>query len=164
MLHIAPEFCFEPVFKKMKNIDYLTADLYNSQAMVKMDITHIEYPDESFDIILCNHVLEHVLDDKKAMGEFYRVLKRDGWAILLVPIIGENTIEDPSIISPEERLKVFGQEDHVRQYGIDYIDRLRDAGFTVRITKVSDLVDHDEAIRLGLTNSARGEIYYCTKK
>jgi ubiquinone/menaquinone biosynthesis C-methylase UbiE len=164
MLHIAPEACFEPVFKKMANIDYLTADLYNPQAMIKMDITHIEYTDESFDIILCNHVLEHILDDKKAIGELYRVLKRNGWAILLVPIVGEKTIEDPSIVSPEERLKFFGQEDHVRQYGTDYIDRLYSAGFTVSVTKVSDLVDHDEAIRFGLANSASGEIYYCTKK
>jgi ubiquinone/menaquinone biosynthesis C-methylase UbiE len=97
MLHVAPEFCFESVFKKIAGIEYLTSDLYNPQAMVKMDITHIEYPDESFDIILCNHVLEHVSDDKKAIGEFCRVLKRDGWAILSVPISGEKTVEDLSI-------------------------------------------------------------------
>jgi SAM-dependent methyltransferase len=130
--------------------------------MIKMDITNIDYPDQSFDVIYCSHVLEHVQDDRKAMREFYRVLKTTGWAILLVPITAEKTLEDPSLVGPEERLRVFGQADHVRRYGPDYVDRLREAGFSVQVTKVNDLVQNDEAIRLGLT-SAAGEIHFCTK-
>jgi len=91
------------------NDGYLTADLSNPKAMVKMDITDIQYPDESFDVIYCSHVLEHVPDDRKAMQEFFRVLKKDGWAVLLVPIVGELTFEDPSIVDPVERTKIFGQ-------------------------------------------------------
>jgi SAM-dependent methyltransferase len=162
MLHIAPEPCFESRFKERLGENYLTADLYNPQAMVKMDITDIQYNDQSFDVIYCSHVLEHVQDDKKAMREFYRVLKKDGWAILQVPMTNEPTFEDSLIIQPAERLRIFGQEDHVRAYGPDYVDRLRDAGFTVGITRVTDLVDNEEAIRMGLT-SASDEIYYCTK-
>jgi len=162
MLHVAPESCFESRFKKRLGESYLTADLNNPQAMVKMDITDIQYNDQSFDVIYCSHVLEHVKDDKKALREFYRVLKKDGWAILQVPMTNEPTFEDSSIIEPAERLRIFGQEDHVRTYGPDYVDRLRAAGFTVKITRVTDLVNNEEAIRMGLT-SASDEIYYCTK-
>ena len=161
-LHVAPESCLESRFKERLGDNYLTADLSAPRAMVKMDIMNIEYPDQSFDVIYCSHVLEHVQDDKRAMRELCRVLKNDGWAILLVPITSEKTFEDPSIVEPLERLKAFGQEDHVRRYGPDYVDRLREAGFRVEITKVHDLVQSDEAVRMGLT-SASGEIYYCTK-
>lgn len=125
-------------------------------------LTDIRYPDESFDVILCSHVLEHVQDDRKAMREFHRVLKPDGWAILLVPITADKTFEDPSIVDPQARLAAFGQEDHVRRYGPDYIDRLREAGFTVEVTRPADLVAPDGIVRMGLT-AAAGEIYYCTK-
>ena len=162
MLHIAPESCFESKFKERLGDNYLTADLFNPRAMVKMDITNIEYADESFDVIYCSHVLEHVQDDKRAMQEFFRVLKNDGWAILLVPITSERTFEDPSIVDPVERLKYFGQKDHVRRYGRDYVDRLREAGFSVKITKVNDLVQSDEAVKMGLPPS-NSEIYFCTK-
>ena len=162
MLHVAPELCFESIFRKRLGGNYLTADLFNPRAMVKMDICDIQYPDCSFDVIYCSHVLEHVPDDKKAMREFYRVLKTNRWAILNVPITSEKTFEDASIVDPKERLKAFGQEDHVRHYGPDYIERLRDSGFTVKIIKVSDLANSDEAIRMGLTQ-ASGEVYYCTK-
>jgi hypothetical protein len=96
------------------------------------------------------------------MREFYRVLKKDGWAILQVPMTNEQTFEDSSKIEPGERLKAFGQGDHVRSYGPDYVDRLREAGFKVKIIRVSDLANSEEAIRMGLT-SASDEIYYCTK-
>jgi len=163
MLHVAAEPCFQSRLKKELGSGYLTADLFNSAAMVKMDVCNIQYADQSFDVIYCSHVLEHVLDDKQAMREFFRVLKNDGWAILLVPIGGEKTFEDPSIVDPKERFKAFGQEDHVRLYGPDYIDRLREVGFAVEKTEVSDLASGDEAVRMGLTIPASGEIYYCTK-
>ena len=165
MLHVAPESCFESRFKELLGGDYLTADLFSPRAMVKMDITDIQYTDSSFDIIYCSHVLEHVIDDKQAMREFLRVLKDDGWAILLVPITREKTFEDSSIVDPKERKKAFGMEDHVRRYGSDYVERLRDAGFTVNITTVRDLADTNDSVKMGLplAGSAGGDIYYCTK-
>jgi SAM-dependent methyltransferase len=162
MLHVAPEKCLESMLKERLGGDYLTADLFNPSAMVKMDICAIQYPEQSFDVIYCSHVLEHVPDDKQAMREFFRVLKNDGWAILNVPITGEKTFEDSSIVDPKERLKAFGQEDHVRSYGPDYVERLRDSGFTVEVIKVDDLAESDDVVRMGLT-PASGEIYYCTK-
>jgi SAM-dependent methyltransferase len=162
MLHIAPEKCFENRLKKRLGENYVTADLLNPRAMVKMDIMDIKFPNESFDVIYCSHVLEHVSDDRQAMREFYRVLKPKGWAILLVPITVEKTFEDPSIVDPQERLKVFGQEDHVRRYGTDYTERLREAGFKVSITRVFDLLEKEDAILMGIT-PASGEIYLCTK-
>lgn len=162
LLHVAPEACLESRFRDLLGRDYLTADLSNPRAMVKMDITDIQYDDGSFDTIYCSHVLEHVQDDKKAMRELFRVLKDDGWAILVVPIKSEKTFEDPSAVGPAERLKVFGHEEHVRIYGPDYVDRLREAGFIVEVIKVSDLADADGAVTMGLT-PASGDIYYCTK-
>ena len=162
MLHVAPEPCLESHFRKRLGANYLTADLTRSRAMVQMDITDIKYPGESFDVIYCSHVLEHVTDDRRAMSEFHRVLRRSGWAILLVPIYDGLTFEDPSIVDPQERLKAFGQDDHVRRYGSDYVDRLRDAGFKVRVTRIDDLVGKADAIRMGLTPDS-GEIYLCTK-
>lgn len=162
MLHVAPEPCLESRLRPLLGNGYLTADLLSPRATVRMDITNIDYPDQAFDVIYCSHVLEHVQDDRKAIREFYRTLKGDGWAILLVPITAEKTFEDPSICEPEERLRVFGQKDHVRRYGPDYLDRLTEEGFSVEVFRVSDLVQNDEAARLGLT-SASGDIYYCTK-
>ena len=163
ILHIAPELCFESRLRKKFANSYITADLLAPSAMVKMDITCIQYPDQSFDVILCSHVLEHIQDDKQAMKEIYRVLKNDGFAILIVPISDkEKTFEDPSIVSPQERLKYFGQEDHVRIYGLDYIDRLCDAGFKVSVTSVKDLCSEETADLMGLT-IASGNIYKCTK-
>lgn len=162
MLHVAPEPCFEPIFRKRLGKSYLSGDLYNPRAMVKMDITDIQYPDHAFDVVYCSHVLEHVTEDRKAMREFYRVLAPSGWAILNVPIKVETTFEDDSITDPKDRLRVFGQEDHVRYYGNDYVDRLREAGFKVKITKVEDLVSPEEAVRLGIANEA-GDIFFCTK-
>jgi SAM-dependent methyltransferase len=162
MLHVAPEVCFARRLEKILGENYITADL-EKPAKVKMDITHIDFSDQSFDRIYCSHVLEHVLDDKKAMKEFYRVLKPDGWAILLVPITADKTFEDPTIVDPKERLKAFGQANHVRRYGPDYVDRLREVGFHVEVTEVNDLVDQNDAMRMGLTVPPSGEIYFCTK-
>ena len=133
LLHVAPEINLRKQFQECKNIDYLTADLYDSSAMVKMDITNIQYPDTSFDVIICNHVLEHVIDDHQAMSELYRVLKWGGWAILQVPISLQlqQTYEDLTITTPKAREIAFGQNDHVRIYAKDYRDRLEKVGFQV---------------------------------
>jgi len=162
VLHIAPEPCLEPQLKRRLGRGYLTADFMDPRAMVRMDITDIQYPDDSFDVIYCSHVLEHVQEDVKAMRELRRVLKPDGWAVLLVPITAETTYEDPAVVDPRERLEKFGQEDHVRRYGWDYIDRLRSAGFNVEMFRVSDLASDADALRLGLGQAA-GEIYCCRK-
>lgn len=163
MLHVAPEKCFESRLRNRLEKDYITADLLNPRVMVRMDITDIQYPDGYFDVVYCSHVLEHVQDDKRAMREFCRVLNNvGGWAILLVPITADRTFEDSSIVDPSERLRVFGQKDHVRRYGADYIDRLREAGFKVKAICVSDLFEKSDIERMGLT-LASGEIYYCTK-
>ena len=160
MLHIAPEACFETRFRLLAGQGYLTADLFAEKVDVKMDITDIGYADETFDAIYCSHVLEHVSDDIKAMTEFRRVLNKGGWAILLVPISAAQTIEDPTITDPKERLKLFGQEDHVRSYGPDYADRLRTAGFEVNCFSPGDFLSESEIVQMGITKAA-GEIYFC---
>jgi len=166
LLHIAPEKCLEKKFRKLLKRRYLTADLSGSGAMIKMDITNIDYPAESFDVIYCSHVLEHVPDDKKALREFYRVLKSDGFAILIVPLSAGKTFEDLTIRDANERLKKFGHEDHVRSYGPDFIERLKEAGFKVSYTQVSDLFDNKDAEYMGLkgTGMASGDIYHCKKE
>jgi DNA-directed RNA polymerase subunit RPC12/RpoP len=131
LLHFAPEVCLQRRFAAMRNVEYISADLSVPNAAVRMDITAIVFPDNTFDCILCSHVLEHIPDDRRAMAELYRVLKPGGWAILQVPMHEGKTYENPAIVTPDGRLRHFGQEDHVRKYGADYGDRLRDAGFTV---------------------------------
>lgn len=134
VLHIAPEHCFIKRFEAMSNLDYITADIESPLAKVKMDIHQIPFPDNTFDVCFCNHVMEHVENDIQAMSEIYRVLKPGGWAIIQSPIdyTLETTFEDPAITSPSEREKVFGQNDHVRLYGRDYPKRLATAGFSVK--------------------------------
>ncbi len=162
VLHVAPEPAFVPGLKERLGAGYLTADLDDARAMERMDITDIRHPDGSFDVIYCSHVLEHVPDDRKAMREFYRVLRPGGWAVLLVPITAETTVEDPSITDPAERLRLFGQEDHVRRYGPDYRERLEAAGFKVTITHPSSFLKPNEMERTGISEAA-GEIYHCTR-
>lgn len=135
MLHVAPESHLGPCLQLQPHIDYLSADLDPLAGMVELDVTDIDLPDASFDVIYASHVLEHVPDDRRAMRELFRVLRPGGWAVLQVPIWGATTIEDPSITDPAERTRLFGQEDHVRMYGRDgvYEQRLRDAGFDVSV-------------------------------
>lgn len=159
-LHVAPEPCIAEKLREASGPGYLSVDLM-SDAMERMDICDIYYPDASFDAIYCNHVLEHVADDRKAMREFRRVLRPHGWAIILVPVTADRTFEDPSITDPTERLRLFGQEDHVRCYGPDYVDRLREAGFDVQVFLPSDLFSPEEITRYGLGKAA-GEICMCT--
>jgi ubiquinone/menaquinone biosynthesis C-methylase UbiE len=129
--------------------------------MVKMDITDIQYPDNSFDVVYCSHVLEHVPDDRKAMRELARVLKPTGWAILAVPIFNEKTFEDPTITSPEERERVFRQSDHVRIYGRDFVDRLRESGFDVTVDRFASGFSDEMVRKHGLS---REDIYLCRKR
>ena len=123
------------VFSNSKNIDYVSGDLFSPLAKIKMDIHKMPFQNNSFDIILCNHVLEHVENDKKAIKEINRVMKKDGFSILQVPFyypIPKNTIEDKSILSEKEREKVYGQSDHLRKYGKDYDKRILSQGLKVK--------------------------------
>ena len=162
-LHVAPERAFKKMFAEAAGAGYLTADLHAEDVMEKMDITDIQYPDESFDIICCTHVLEHVPDDRGAMREFYRTLRPDGWAVLNVPITTDVTFEDPSITDPDERTRLFGQHDHVRRYGPDYKDRLEEAGFHVTVFSPGDFLSPADIERHGMSNEDTGEIFFCTK-
>ncbi len=150
VLHLAPEPATEHRLRRLEGADYLTADLDGSRADVAMDITRIELPDGSFDLIFCSHVLEHVPDDRRAIGELHRVLRPGGRAMLIVPIDREETFEDASVTDPAERERLFGQFDHVRRYGEDFADRLRDAGFEVTRLAPPDLLDEEERVRRGV--------------
>ncbi|MDZ4716416.1 MAG: class I SAM-dependent methyltransferase [Cytophagales bacterium] len=131
VLHIAPEPCFLKRFEKMHGSKYITADLESPLAKVKMDIHRMPFGDNSFDAVLCNHVLEHVENDIQALSEIRRVLKPGGWAILQVPFfspVPEFTLEDKSVISDVDRERLYGQDDHVRKFGRDYPDRIARGG------------------------------------
>lgn len=133
VLHIAPEQCFHGLFKKQKNLNYLTGDLESPIADMHFDLHQVPLEDNRFDVIFCNHVMEHVDDALQCMKELHRVMKPGGWGIMQVPLdtTRTETYEDWSITSPEEREKHFWQKDHVRLFGLDYPDWLRKAGFEV---------------------------------
>ena len=144
VLHMAPEQCFLTRFRKL-NHDYKTADLDSPIADVKADIINLPFNDNSFDVIFCNHVLEHVQDDTKAMKELFRVMKKGGMGIFQVPqdLNRDITFEDNSITDPKERAKIFGQYDHVRVYGRDYFDKLRSIGFNVEEVNYSQKISSE---------------------
>jgi len=165
VLHIAPEACFISRFQKMKNLDYITADIESPLAQVKMDIHDIPFEENTFEVVFCNHVLEHVADDVKAANEMHRVLKPGGWAILQVPFFKEDmevTYEDASITSPTEKFKAFGQEDHVRMYGRDYAQRLRQGGFEVKEDNFAQTLSPEIIQKYALP--ANEIIYFAYKK
>ena len=157
VLHFAPEQAFYKRFRQLKNLDYTTTDLLSPLADVKADICNLPFKDNSYDVILCNHVLEHIPDDTKAMQELYRVLKPNGMAILQIPqdLNRANTFEDNTITDKKERAEIFGQYDHVRIYGRDYFDKLRSIGFKV------DEVDYTAQLsseKIDKYRLAKGEI------
>ncbi len=133
VLHFAPEQAFYKRFRKLKNLEYITTDLESPLADVKADICNLPFEDASFDVIFCNHVLEHIPDDTTAMHELFRILKPGGWGVFQIPqdLTRATTYEDDSITDKKERTKIFGQYDHVRVYGRDYFDKLRSIGFEV---------------------------------
>jgi SAM-dependent methyltransferase len=134
ILDVAPMECLQTKFKQLKNIHYVGVDMDSHLAMLTMDLTAIPMKDNSFDCIICYHVLEHISDDQEAMRELFRVLKPGGVGILQSPVdlTLEKTFEDPTIVSPKDRAHHFGQEDHVRIYGKDYEERLQKAGFIIK--------------------------------
>ena len=152
LLHFAPEQAFYKRFRKQKNIKYTTTDLNSPLADVKADICNLPFADESFDWILCNHVLEHIPDDTKAMQELFRVLKPGGIAILQIPLDMNRaeTFEDDSITDKDKRTEIFGQYDHVRVYGMDYFDKLRSVGFQVNEIVYGSQLSEEEVKRYSI--------------
>jgi len=161
LLHVAPEPAFDAPLARVRGLDRITADLSNQSAMMRMDLTNIPLPAQHFDIILCSHVLEHIPDDRQAMRELYRVLRTGGWAILQVPVLRETTFEDPAVTSPAERLRLFGQEDHVRVYGRDYQSRLGSAGFHVTVEDFGATLPPSKRRYFGLQEG--DAVYFCRK-
>ena len=163
LLHFAPEQAFYKRFKNLKNLEYTTTDLNSPLADVKADICNLPFADNSFDVLLCNHVLEHIPDDTKAMQELYRVLKPGGWGIFQIPqdLKRDITFEDDSITDRKERARIFGQYDHVRIYGRDYFDKLRSIGFTVEEVDYTHMLPKEEVDRFRL---AKGEIIPLVRK
>lgn len=163
LLHFAPEQAFYKRFKKLRNIQYDTIDINSPLAKIKADICDLPIKENTYDFILCNHVLEHVLDDNKAMSELYRVLKKGGTGIFQVPIDmkREKTFQDDSITDKLERNKIFGQYDHVRIYGKDYFNKLEDTGFKVQQVDYSKKFSDKEILKFSII---KGEIIpVCTK-
>ena len=164
MLHIAPEQCYYDRFRKMSTLDYTTADLNSPIADIHMDLHSIPLEDNTYDVIFCNHVLEHVKDDHQCMTELYRVLKPGGFAILQIPqdLSRETTLEDdPNITDPFERERIYWQKDHLRLYGRDYADKLRKAGFTVDQNDFVNTLSSALIERYRLPSNE--PIYYCSK-
>ena len=163
LLHFAPEQAFLKRFRKIKHLEYTTTDLNSPIADVKADICNLPFDDNSFNFIICNHVLEHIPDDMKAMKELYRVLAPGGTAILQVPYDRDRntTFEDDSITDPKERARIFGQYDHVRVYGMDYFEKLKATGFIVEALDYTSSFTEEQINRYRL---AKGELLPVCKK
>ena len=167
ILHFAPEGIFYNLFASFKDTDYWPVDLepdrYKGMVKKAVDITKIPFEDNNFDLIMCNHVLEHIPDDRKAMRELYRVLKpKTGIAFLNVPIFNiSETLEKPEYNTPELRFKYYGQHDHVRAYGLDYPQRLREIGFSVQLFTMDD-IDEKAIRKYGLMKDEK--VFLCRKE
>ncbi len=162
-LHLAPEYCFLRLFRRMSNLEYVTGDLISPWADHHFDAHAIPFEDQSFDVVMANHLLEHVDDDKQVMAECFRILKNGGWAIFQVPIDYSNadTLEDKTITDPEERERLYWQRDHVRLYGRDYPDRLRSVGFEVTEDDYQAKIGEEAAERFALMKGEK--VYFCRK-
>ncbi|MGV6830942.1 MAG: class I SAM-dependent methyltransferase [bacterium] len=163
VLHFAPEQCFLKRFRALDHLDYTTTDLLSPIADVKADICDLPFEDNSYDVILCNHVLEHIPDDTRAMQELFRVMKPGGWGVFQIPqdLNRDITFEDNSITDRKERTKIFGQYDHVRVYGRDYFDKLRSIGFKVEEVDYTASFTDAEITKYCLAN---GEIIPLVRK
>jgi len=164
VLHIAPEACFIKRFEAQHGQGYITADLESPLAKVKMDIHDMPFEANSFDVVLCNHVLEHVADDIRAMQEIYRVLKPGGWSLLQVPFfspVPATTLEDATITSPKARERAFGQDDHVRKFGKDYPKRIGRSGLHAELNAFAAKLSPGQAHRHGIVGQ---EVLYIGRK
>lgn len=165
LLHVAPEVALMRKFHKIyaaQPADYVTADLESPLADLHFDIQHIPLEDESFDVVICNHIMEHVEDDRLAMREIMRIMRKGGWGVILSPVDlqREKTFEDDTITDEAERTRIFGQYDHRRIYGRDYAERLREAGFEVYECDYANLIPAKEKQLYALTD----ELLYIVRK
>lgn len=152
VLHIAPDVGTEVALRRRRGVDYTAGDLEGTRGGRRLDLTRLPQADDSVDLLLASHVLEHIEDDRAAFAEIHRVLRSGGRALLQVPMYGGPTIEDPSVRTPEERRVAFGQEDHVRFYGDDLPDRIAAAGLTCRVAVFRDELTERERRRFGLAH------------
>jgi SAM-dependent methyltransferase len=152
LLHLAPEPRLGPTLRATLGAGYVSADLHARDVRLTLDVTQIPLRNATFDVVLCCHVLEHVVDDRRAMRELRRMLRPDGWAILQVPFspVLEVTREDPDAVTPAQRHATFGQTDHVRIYGRDYVRRLEECGFRVKLLDYAGLLGETRARSYGL--------------
>jgi SAM-dependent methyltransferase len=162
ILHVAPESALRPRLERIAG-RYVCGDLTGEFGDHRIDVTSLPFPDGTFDAVVCNHVLEHVPDDRTAMRELRRVLRCGGWGLLLVPDVTEaHTTEDPSNTDQSERRRRFGQEDHVRKYGLDYVDRLAAAGFEPEMIDFGPKLSSPEIRRHRLQKFGQLEpIFFC---
>ncbi len=149
-LHVAPEKLLADRLRRMAGLRYVSVDLMSPRAIVLSDLTRLAFTDGAFDSVYCSHVLEHIQDDRQALAEIFRVTRPGGWAILQVPVVGDTTIEDPSVIDPAERERRFGQRDHVRIYGLDFIQRAESAGFKITAERFARSLPLRQVRRMGL--------------
>jgi SAM-dependent methyltransferase len=170
ILHFAPEECLFPKLSTISSINYSPCDLHPEnypktyrKKISEINVCDIQYASNTFDAIICNHVLEHIKDDKKAMSEIFRVLKPGGWSILQVPIdySQQITLEEISPLSPQEREKLFGQFDHVRLYGVDYLERLKNIGFEVYLEQYCLTLNTSLVKKFSLDKQET--IFFCVK-
>lgn len=163
VVHFAAEYCMMDRFARMPNLDYVAADLDPPRGGIRLDLTAIDLPADSVDMVICSHVLEHVLDDQLAMREMRRIIRPGGQALIMVPVDQNraDTYEDPSILTPAARLAAFNQEDHVRIYGRDFTERLRAAGFSVEPETAADFSPSAQR-RFGLPAHDAEILYICT--
>ena len=162
VLHFAPEISLTRRIVDIPGVDYLSLDLNPDAALMQGDITDLPFGDEEFDVVICSHVLEHILDDAKAMSEIFRVMSPGAKAYVMVPqdLDREATYEDETVVTPEARKREFGQDDHVRIYGRDFIQRLQSAGFSVGKVHTPDVADEATCDKYGLGEDT---IFVCTK-
>lgn len=165
LLHIAPESTFTTKFEAVFKNNYFSADIEEGRAKLQMDITKIEFEEESFDYIYCSHVLEHIEDDYKAIKELSRVLKKNGYAFIQVPVRFhlEHTEEDFNIKDPVVRKKLYGHPDHVRNYGKDFLDRLKTGDWKVEIITKDSILSKKQLDKFCLNTLSAGDVYLCKK-
>lgn len=162
VLHFAPEGFAKEIKSICGENEYITVDITPGRADFVADITDLQFSDEHFEYIICNHVMEHVVNDKKGFAEMGRVLKPEVTLIFSVPIHWDKeTLEDENIKSDEDRRKYYGQEDHVRYYGKDIIERLRRAGFSVQILFSNEIMNEDEINKFGCLSG--DSVFLCKK-
>jgi len=163
MLHTAPELLLAEKFLSNRYIDYVSSDIDPGKtgAMIKIDLTDISMADNTVDVIISSHVLEHIIDDKKALSEMFRILKPGGWALILVPIISDRTFVSSEIKDEKDRIRLYGKEDHVRGYGLDFKELLQDTGFKVEIINYAKELSDTEIQYLGLLKE--DYIFHCRK-